>query len=81
MTVPADLSLVGYNRTAIAALTAVQLSSKTGMQLLTSERPPTAIMTGADVAALGIHEPPPESRLSRIRCVAHVRPLATSCQG
>jgi len=28
---------------------------KAGMQLLTSERPPTAIMTGADVAALGIY--------------------------
>lgn len=28
---------------------------KAGLHLLTGERPPTAIMTGADVAALGIH--------------------------
>lgn len=28
---------------------------KAGLHLLTSERPPTAIMTGADVAALGVH--------------------------
>lgn len=29
--------------------------STAGMQLLTSPEPPTAVMTGADVAALGVH--------------------------
>ncbi|MBQ1094132.1 substrate-binding domain-containing protein [Streptomyces sp. B93] len=28
---------------------------KAGMTLLTADRPPTAVMTGADVAALGVH--------------------------
>lgn len=28
---------------------------KAGLRLLPGERPPTAIMTGADVAALGVH--------------------------
>ncbi|CAM5659259.1 LacI family transcriptional regulator OS=Streptomyces alboniger OX=132473 GN=CP975_09850 PE=4 SV=1 [Streptomyces alboniger] len=28
---------------------------KAGMTLLTAERPPTAVMTGADVAALGVY--------------------------